>query len=137
MRDDGRDEWKRQVGTLWRMASEGIDSLREVVVRSSEEGRLRVDLALYQRERRDLLSELGHAVVGLIDAGRLAVPDELMELVGRLRQVEERVRHDSARVHDNAFGAPRGYEPEAAATDDHADDHDENDATASRQKKNE
>jgi hypothetical protein len=119
------------------MASEGIDSLREVVVRSSEEGRLRVDLALYQRERRDLLSELGHAVVGLIDAGRLAVPDELMELVGRLRQVEERVRHDSARVHDNAFGAPRGYEPEAAATDDHADDPDENDATASRQKKNE
>jgi len=122
MRDDGRDEWKRQVGTLWRMASEGLDSLREVVVRSSEEGRLRVDLALYQRERRDLLSELGHAVVGLIDAGRLAVPDELMELVGRLRQVEERVRHDSARVHDNAFGAPRGYEPEAAATDDHADE---------------
>ncbi len=88
MRDDGRDEWKRQLGTVWRMASEGIDSLREVVVRSSEEGRLRVDLALYQRERRDLLSELGHAVVGLIDAGRLAVPDELMELVGRLRQVE-------------------------------------------------
>jgi hypothetical protein len=128
MRDDGRDEWKRQVGTLWRVASEGLDSLREVVVRSSQEGRLRVDLALYQRERRDLLSELGQAVVGLIDAGRLEAPPELMELVHRLRHVEERVRHDSAMVNDNAFGAPRGYEPEAAAhNDDLPDDPDSND----------
>lgn len=113
MRDDGREEWKRHVSTLWRMATESLDSLREVVVRSSQEGRLRVDMALYHRERRDLLAELGQAVVGLIDAGRLRMPEELMEIVYRLREVEARVRHDSARVHDNAFGAPRGYEPES------------------------
>jgi hypothetical protein len=112
MSDDG-DEWKRQLGTMWRMASSGLDTLRDVVVRSSQQGRLRVDLAIYQRERRDLFSELGQAVVGLVEAGRIALPPELMQIVVRLREVDERIRMDSARVHDNAFGAPRGYEPEA------------------------
>jgi hypothetical protein len=107
------DEWKRQLGTVWRMASSGIETLREVVVRSSQEGRLRIDLALYHRERRELFAEIGQTVVGLIDAGRLAAPDEVAELIARLRVVEERVQMDSARVNDNAFGAPRGYEPEA------------------------
>ncbi len=117
MSDDERDEWKHQLGTVWRMASSGLDSLREVVVRSSQEGRLRVDLALYQRERKDILTEIGQTLVGLVDAGRMAVPDELSAIVARLRRVEERIRTDSARVHDNAFGAPRGYEPEAGNYD--------------------
>jgi hypothetical protein len=121
MSDDGRDEWKRQLGTMWRMASTGLDTLRDVVVRSSQEGRLRVDLALYQRERRDLFGELGQAVVGLVEAGRLQLPDELAQIIARLRDVEERIRMDSARVNDNAFGAPRGYEPEAGDWDQNDD----------------
>jgi hypothetical protein len=122
MNDDegsgGGDEWKHQLGTMWRMASSGLDALREVVVRSSQEGRLRVDLALYQRERRDVLLELGQTVVGLVDAGRLEVPDALRPILARLRLVEERLRSDSAQLHDNAFGAPRGFEPEAGNYDD-------------------
>ena len=43
---DRKDELRRQFGTMWRMASSGLDTLREVVVRSSQSGRLRVDLAL-------------------------------------------------------------------------------------------
>jgi hypothetical protein len=121
MSDEG-DEWKRQLGTMWRMASTGLDTLRDVVVRSSQEGRLRVDLALYQRERRDLFAELGQAVIGLVEAGRLALPDELRQLIARLRDVEERIRMDSARVNDNAFGAPRGYEPEAGEDYDAPDE---------------
>jgi len=113
MSDDGRDEWKRQLSTMWRMASSGIDTLREVVVRSTQEGKVRVDLALYQRERRDLFAELGQAVAGLADAGRMELPLELAQLVARLHDLAERIREDSARVQDNAFGAPRGYEPEA------------------------
>ena len=114
MSDSGdRDEWKRQLGTLWRVASSGLDTLRDVVVRSSQEGRLRVDLAVYQRERRDLLEEIGRAVVQLSDAGRLELPESLSLTLVRLRQVDERIATDGARMSDNAFGAPRGYEPEA------------------------
>src|SRR4051794_688165 len=113
MRDEARDEWKHHLGTMWKMASTGLDTLRDVVVRSSQEGRLRVDLALYQRERRDLLGELGQSVLGLVRASRLELPEELRALITRLGEIEERIAMDSARVHDNAFGAPRGYEPEA------------------------
>jgi len=116
------DEWKRQLGTVWRMASSSLDTLRNVVARSSQEGRLRVELAIYQRERRDLFAELGQAVAGLAEAGRLALPEELGPLVVRIREVEEHIRMDSARVHDNAFGAPRGYEPEAGNYDPPAED---------------
>ncbi|MEO6954079.1 MAG: hypothetical protein ABI321_19910 [Polyangia bacterium] len=118
-----RDEWKRQLGTLWRVASSGIDTLRDVVVRSSQEGRLRVDLAVYQRERRDLFEEIGRAVVQLADAGRIELPESLSLTLVRLRQVDERIAMDGARMSDNAFGAPRGYEPEAGdyGSDDDSD----------------
>jgi hypothetical protein len=121
MSADSSDEWKRQLGTMWKMASSSLDTLRDVVVRSSQQRRLRVDLALYLRERRDLLGELGQAVVGLVDAGRVELPEELSELIGRLRNVEQRIRMDSARVNDNAFGAPRGYEPDAGDYDPDAE----------------
>ena len=124
---DDRDEWKRQLGTVWRVAASGIDTLRDVVVRSSKEGRLRVDLAVYQRERRDLLEEIGRAVVQLVEAGRLELPEALSLTLVRLRQVDERIATDGARRSDNAFGAPRGFEPEAGnyhSPDDLPDDDD-------------
>ena len=123
-----RDEWKRQLGTLWRVSSSGLDTLRDVVVRSSQEGRLRVDLAVYRRERRDLLEEVGRTVVQLAEAGRLELPESLSLTLVRLRQVDEGIATDSARVSDTAFGAPRGYEPEAGDYHSPDDQDDPNDA---------
>ena len=103
------------------MASSGLDTLREVVVRSSQSGRLRVDLALLQRERQQLLSSLGEQVAALIEEGTLEVPEELRQAVERIRDVEGRIQSDSGRAHDNAFGAQRGYEPEAGNYEDELD----------------
>ncbi len=107
------------------MASSGLDTLREVVVRSSQSGRLRVDLALLQRERQHLLSSLGEQVAALIEEGALEVPDQLRLQVERIRDVEGRIQSDSGRAHDNAFGAQRGYEPEAGNYEDELDTPDE------------
>lgn len=120
--DDDRDEWKRQLSTLWRVASAGATTLRDVVVRSADEGRLRIDLAVYERERRDLLEEIGRAVLQLADAGQLELPDSLASTVLRLRQVESRIAQDSSNLHDNAFGAPRDMGPEVGP--DFGDDDD-------------
>ncbi len=112
---DRKDDLRRQFGTMWRMASTGLETLREVVVRSSQTGRLRVDLALLGRERQQLLADLGLKVARLVDDGALTVPHGVRVLCDRLRDVEGRIRADSFQAHDNAFGGSRGYEPEAGS----------------------
>ncbi len=139
---DPKDQLRRQLDTVWKMASSGFDTLREVVVRSSQAGRLRVDLALLAREKRELLAQIGEQVVALVDENGLEIPEEVRQLYDRVRDIDARMRADSARAKDNAFGAPRGYEPEAGGFeadgdvdehgDEHADDADAHDTGAKR-----
>jgi hypothetical protein len=124
-----KDDLRRQFGTMWRMASTGFETFREVVVRSSQTGRLRVDLALLKRERQQLLAELGLKVARLIEDEELEVPQAVRLVWERLHDVESRIKADSVKVHDNAFGAARGYEPEAYVSDV-LDDEDELDEHA-------
>ena len=98
---------------MWKMASDGLDTLREVVVRSSQTGRLRVDLALLAREKQQLMARMGGELVRLLDEGAIEVPDGLKRIWERIKDVDARMNADAGRAHDNAYGAPRGYEPEA------------------------
>ena len=98
---------------MWKMASDGLDTLREVVVRSSQTGRLRVDLALLAREKQQLLARMGAQLVRLLDEDKIEVPEGLMQIWQRVKDVDARMNADAGRAHDNAYGAPRGYEPEA------------------------
>jgi hypothetical protein len=110
------DELLRHLGTLWRSAMVGLDTLREVAVRSTQTGRLRVDIALLQRERSQLLETLGEMVVAMIDDGSFEdVPESIKQAYDRIKDVDGRIKSDDAKAHDNAFGAPRGFEPEAAS----------------------
>ena len=118
---DRPDELRRQLATLWQAARTGLDTMREVVVRSSQAGRLRLDIAMMQRERSELLRQLGERTCAFLDQGGADVPEELLALHDRIRDVEGRIRTNSVKVYDNAFGAPRGFEPEAAV--DYGDDH--------------
>jgi hypothetical protein len=95
------------------MASDGLGTLREVVVRSSQTGRLRVDLALLAREKTQLLARMGAQLGRLMDEGAVEVPEALRQMWERVRDVDARMNMDAGRAHDNAYGAPRGYEPEA------------------------
>ena len=115
---DRREDLRRQFGTIWKMASDGLDTLREVVVRSSQSGRLRVDLALLAREKQQLLARIGAQVVRLLDEDALEVPEKLQQIWQRVKDVDARMNADAGRAHDNAYGAPRGYEPEAGGYGD-------------------
>jgi hypothetical protein len=110
---DRKDDLLRQLGTMWRMASSGLGTLKEVVVRSTESGRLRVDVALLAREKQQLLESLGRQVLALVDAGKLEVPPGIEAICEQVRRTDARLQAESARAHDNAYGAPRGFEPEA------------------------
>lgn len=126
---DPKDQLRRQLDTVWRMASSGFDTLREVVVRSSQAGRLRVDLALLARERRELLASIGEQVVALVDENGLEIPEEVRQLYDRVRDIDARMRADSVKQ-DSAFGGRRGYEPEAGNYVDDAIDPDDPDEHA-------
>jgi hypothetical protein len=115
---DRRDDLRRQFGTMWKMASDSFDTLREVVVRSSQTGRLRVDLALLGREKQYLLAKLGEQVAQLVDEGKLELPESARQTYDRVKDVDARIKADAGRAHDNAYGAPRGYEPEAGGYGD-------------------
>ncbi len=115
---DRREDLRRQFGTVWKMASDGLGTLREVVVRSSQTGRLRVDLALLAREKQQLLARMGAQLGRLIDDGSVEVPEALKQMWERVRDVDARMNADAGRAHDNAYGAPRGYEPEAGGYGD-------------------
>ncbi len=117
-----RDDLRRQFGTVWKMASDGLDTLREVVVRSSQSGRLRVDLALLAREKQQLLARMGAELVRLMDEGAIEVPERLRSMWERVKDVDARMSMDAGRAHDNAYGAPRGYEPEAGGYGDADED---------------
>jgi hypothetical protein len=110
---EGEPGWHKQIGhlrALMGVAAAAAGTLRDVVVRSSQAGRLRVDMALYMRERRDLYAALGKRVLELVAAGSLSLPDDgtTESLLARLHEVQAQIDDDSARVNDNAFGAPRG-----------------------------
>jgi hypothetical protein len=125
-----RNDLRRQLDTVLRMASTGFDTLKEVVVRSSQEGRLRVDLALLQREKRELLEQLGGETLRLLDSGELEGNADLDWLRDRIHDVESRMRASASRAHDNAYGAPRGFEPEAGNYEDVQDDLDDSEPEA-------
>jgi hypothetical protein len=108
------DDLRRQLRSIWRIAQDSAGTLRDLAVWSSHTGRLRVDLALLRRERDALQQQLGQQVAVLIGEGRLQVPGPVRETYDRIREIDARIRMGTVRMHDNAFGAPRGFEPEAA-----------------------
>jgi hypothetical protein len=132
---DRRDDLRRQFGTVWKMASDSLDTLREVVVSSSRTGRLRVDLALLAREKQQLLARLGEQVSQLLDEGKLEVPEGVRQTYDRVKDVDARIKADAGRAHDNAYGAPRGYEPEAGGYGDADEELDEHAELAQETKK--
>lgn len=126
---DRNDDLGRHIGTLWKTAIAGLDTMREVVSRSTQTGRLRIDIALLARERSQLLEALGEMVVGLVDEGAWEDPPEsVRQAYERIKDVEGQLKSDRIKASDNAFGAPRGFEPEAAS--DYGDDPDDEDLDA-------
>ena len=110
------DEFRRQIGALWKTAMFGVEAVKDVVVRSGQTGRLRLDIALLHNERVQLLQQLGERLLQQVEEhgyDELSAP--LRELIEEVRDVEGRIKADSVKATDNAFGAPRGFEPEAAA----------------------
>ena len=68
-----------------------LSNLRDRVIRGSQLGKRKLDLAFTRRELDERLRELGERFRRLSREGRLAVPAELEGAVAAVRAVEERM----------------------------------------------
>jgi hypothetical protein len=78
------------LGSLIKSTLASAGAVREVIERGAREGKSRIDEALAERRRKDLLAELGEAVLGLLRAGEIELDDlpELRDLVADLDQLD-------------------------------------------------
>jgi hypothetical protein len=75
-----------------------LQDLRDRVIRGSQLGKRKLDLAFVRRELDQKLLALGERYRNLAREGRVAVPQELEGLVAKVRQLEERMAREEQEV---------------------------------------
>jgi multidrug efflux pump subunit AcrA (membrane-fusion protein) len=75
-----------------------LQELRDRVIRGSQLGKRKLDLAFARRELDQKLLEIGERYRTLAREGRVAVPEELEGLVGKVRILEERMAREEQEV---------------------------------------
>jgi hypothetical protein len=73
------------------MAAKPIHRLRNVLVRSSQVAKLKLDATFLRRERDNLLMKLGEAALTLLNSGELEQHPALATLLGDARALEEKL----------------------------------------------
>ncbi len=108
------DEVKRQFESFFERAVEAIGEVKDVVVRTSQVGKIKLDASFLRRERDKLLLELGEAVFDRIDEGRLELPEGLGELVARVKELESKLARQEDEIAHVRAEAEERRETDAA-----------------------
>lgn len=87
------DEVKKQIGSLVSRAREALVEVRDVVVRTSQLGKLKMDATFLRKEQDKALQRLGTLIFEQVEEGELTLSKEFLphlELVRSLsRQLQE------------------------------------------------
>jgi cobalamin biosynthesis protein CobT len=91
---------RRQLGAFVRSALHQLDTVREVVVQKSKEGRIQLELGRLRRRRKDALAELGAVIADLAAAGRISEDTfpEISAALSQLEALDERIGAEEARA---------------------------------------
>jgi hypothetical protein len=92
------DEMRRQLGSLLGRAVEALGEVRDVVVRTSQVGKIKLDATFLRRERDRLFARLGEEVYDRVEGGVLEVPGELAGLIEQIRDVETRLEEQEQEI---------------------------------------
>ncbi len=85
-----KDVFSRMGGTLGRV--------REAVVRSSQIGKIKLDSTFLRRDREKLVQKLGEEALNLMLADRLAIPEELSDIVRQIQLLEGKIEAEGRQV---------------------------------------
>ncbi len=85
------DRMRGQLNEMWKNAMDGLEDLREVVLKASQNAKVRLDATFLRRERDRLYQQLGEETYALAETGKLKVPAELRDTVDRIHAIVEQV----------------------------------------------
>jgi hypothetical protein len=124
-------DFKGTINSLFRSTLQGLDTVREVVVQKSKQGKIQLDITLLRRKRREALADLGAAVVKLAESGKIS-EDKFPELgaaLAKIEAIDERISDEQDRA--RAAGG-EVIETDEPLPDDGGDDVEEYERPASK-----
>lgn len=102
------DEIKRQIGSLVSRAREALAEVREAVVRSSQVGKMKIDVTFLRREQDKAYQRLGAKVFELAEEGEIELSKELTPLVDLVRSLGRQIVEQEAELSDVEDDPARG-----------------------------
>lgn len=108
-----RDSMRGQFDRFLKTAMDGLDELRETMLRASQTAKVKLDATFLRRERDRLFQHLGEQVYELIEDGRLKAVPALRDTLDRIHAVTEQLAEEEQQAED--WEAEEAGEAEAAA----------------------
>ncbi len=92
------EETKRQITSFLARAAEALDEVKNVVVRSSQIGKIKIDSTFVRRDRDQLARDLGLRLLELVAQGTLELPEELVPLAAKIREYESELKEQEREI---------------------------------------
>lgn len=92
------ERMRSQFDKLLKSTMEGLEELKDVVVKASQSAKVKLDATFLRRERDRLYQLLGEEVFELIEQGNLKTPTVLRDTVDRVNAIVEQLATEEARL---------------------------------------
>jgi len=109
------EKMKGNFDRLMRSTVDGLEELKEVLVRASQEAKTKLDATLLRRERDRLYQQLGELAYLQIEEGKLKAPAGLRDTLDRIHAIVEQLAAEEAAKGDggstaSSSGLDDGYD---------------------------
>ncbi len=90
------EKWKNQLDRLMQTTVEGLEELKDVLLKASQSAKGKLDATLLRRERDRLYQDLGEQTYLLVEEGSLKVPASLRDTIDRIHALVEQLAEEEA-----------------------------------------
>ena len=94
--EKGSDKMKQQLDRMVKSTVDGLEELKEVLLRASQNAKVKLDATLLRRERDRLYQTLGEQAYLLVEEGSLKAPPALRDTIDRIHALVEQLAQEEA-----------------------------------------
>lgn len=97
--DKGRGpDLRKELNSLWKSTIDQFDELKDVVVRSSNAGKAKLDATFLKRQRDKLLAEIGERLLEVATESGTPLPEDVEKKVQRLEELKAEIEDNEGEV---------------------------------------